>query len=501
MKVIILAAGVGSRLSSITGDRPKCLVRAGGTPILQWQIDAYLSAGVKPEDVFVVAGYRVDQVAQFLTDHYPLVNLVENSKYDSTNNMYSLHLALKRCSNDCASSVIISNGDCVYDPSIITDLARTGSENCIVAEKGRYQDEAMKIVVHDGRIRDIAKTIRSEDAWGVSVDLYHLSGESTAGLLRIVEDYILNQKEVNLWTEVALKDLLSEVPITPFDIGKRHWVEIDNLDDLAEADLLFSDLDLSSKKCLVVDLDGTVYLGEKPIPGAVEFLSSSKNNKYETFFLTNNTSRTPKDYVARLSSYGIATNESHVLSPYISLVDHFQTNRLTRAFFVGNMLFSEYVTSQLPDLSLTSNRGECQTVVVAYDTELTYEKLKSAALLLKSTEVQYIATHCDQVCPTPDGPIPDAGSIVALLEAATGRTPDITFGKPDQSMIKPVLAKYKRDEIAIVGDRLYTDMLLANNAQVDFVLVLSGETNRVDVEMGSKFPTLILNDLGQLGVM
>ena len=114
-----------------------------------------------------------------------------------------------------------------------------------------------------------------------------------------------------------------------------------------------------------------------------------------------------------------------------------------------------------------------EAVVLAYDTELTYEKLTHAALLLQNPEVAYLATHPDLVCPSPQGPLPDAGSFMSLFETATGRRPQHIFGKPDPAVLGTLLQSYDRKDMVMVGDRLSTDKKLAENAGIDFILVLS----------------------------
>jgi len=241
--------------------------------------------------------------------------------------------------------------------------------------------------------------------------------------------------------------------------------------DSQNTDRKSTDFDWDQKKCIVSDLDGTIYLGNKPIDGTVEFMKKSGNDK-EFFFLTNNTSKIPEDYVNRLN--------------------------INNAFLVANQRYTEFLKKELPDININGNPDNCQAVIVAYDTELTYEKLKSASLILQDNNVKFLATHCDKVCPTEQGPIPDAGSILALLETSTGRKPDKIFGKPNQALLASVVKKYKKNEIAIVGDRLYTDKALADNTGIDFILVLSGESTRADAERSESSPALILNDLGDL---
>jgi ribonucleotide monophosphatase NagD (HAD superfamily) len=138
---------------------------------------------------------------------------------------------------------------------------------------------------------------------------------------------------------------------------------------------------------------------------------------------------------------------------------------------------------------------------VTYDTELTYDKLRDAALLLQQNpRLTFLATHGDLVCPTEHGFVPDSGCILLVLEQATGRTPDTIFGKPNPLLLERVTAQYRSGEMVVVGDRLYTDRTLARNVGCDFICVLSGEATREQIDELSEdeFPSLIVNDLGDL---
>jgi HAD superfamily hydrolase (TIGR01450 family) len=255
-------------------------------------------------------------------------------------------------------------------------------------------------------------------------------------------------------------------------------------------------MDLSAKRCFVLDLDGTVYLGDRPIPGAVDFIRRN-TERFDIYFLTNNTSGNLRDYVAKLRGMGVPADLPHMLSPLIPLADRLESEGLAEIYPVGNAQFRRYLRERLPALRFGASAA-CELVVLAYDTELTYAKLAESCLLLQRPEVRFWATHPDAVCPSPRGPLPDAGSFLALYEKATGRRPEIVFGKPDPILLAPLLARYRPEEMAMVGDRLYTDKLLAENAGVDFILVLSGESRREDLAALERRPALVLDDLGAL---
>jgi HAD superfamily hydrolase (TIGR01450 family) len=255
-------------------------------------------------------------------------------------------------------------------------------------------------------------------------------------------------------------------------------------------------MDIDSKKCFVFDLDGTVYLGDHPIQGTSDFIKRNLARR-EIVFLTNNTSKNLDDYVAKLARFDIAVGREKILSPLLPLVDYLQAHGLRHLYPVGNASFQAYLKERLPDVEFTGGEA-CQAVVLAYDTELTYRKLAESCLALQRPEVRFLATHPDIVCPSPQGPLPDAGSFMKLYEAATGRRPETIFGKPDPAILAPVLKRFAREETVMNGDRLTTDKALAENAGIDFILVLSGEAKREDLAKLSRQPALVLDHFGAL---
>jgi HAD superfamily hydrolase (TIGR01450 family) len=195
---------------------------------------------------------------------------------------------------------------------------------------------------------------------------------------------------------------------------------------------------------------------------------------------------------------GIPATLPRMISPLIPLADRLERESIREIYPVGNGNFIAYLKERLPALRL-GNSADCQVVVVGYDTELTYAKLAESCLLLQRPEMRFWATHPDAVCPSLEGPLPDTGSFLALYEKATGRVPELNFGKPNPLVLAPLLARYKPEEMVMVGDRLYTDMALAHNAGMDSVLVLSGETRREHLARVDRQPTLVLEDLGKFG--
>ena len=138
-------------------------------------------------------------------------------------------------------------------------------------------------------------------------------------------------------------------------------------------------MDINNKKCFVFDLDGTVYLGDRPIQGTIDFITRNLAHR-EIFFLTNNTSKNLVDYTQKLAGFGIHVGLEKILSPLLPLVDYLNDQGIRRLYPVGNTSFQTYLKEQIPDVVFTSG-DDCQAVVLAYDTELTYQKLVDSCLL------------------------------------------------------------------------------------------------------------------------
>lgn len=252
-------------------------------------------------------------------------------------------------------------------------------------------------------------------------------------------------------------------------------------------------MDWSKKKCVVLDMDGTVYVGHIPIAGAVNFIRDHWND-VDFYFLSNNTSKSLNTYVEKLNGMGIPATLDILLSPATPLVDFLRENHMEKVYVVGNDDFKKDLLARMPELKLTENGA--QAVILSYDTDLTYEKLAISALLLQKPDVLFLATHPDLVCPSPEGPVPDVGSFIELYHTATGRRPQFVFGKPHPAVLEPLLKKYDKKDMIMVGDRLSTDKKLAENSGIDFALVLSGEATRGDLAKETIQPTVVLEDLG-----
>ncbi len=493
MKAVILAAGVGSRLRPLTSKKPKCMVRVAGRPILDYQVRAYAAAGIK--DIIIVVGYEAAIIKEYYKHTRDInIKLIENEDYEITNNMYSLFLTSSEVENE---SFIISNGDVVFDTSIIYELVKT-DEDLIATDTGSYSDEAMKITLDtDGKVNDISKEISQHIAYGNSIDIYKFSSKSSYLLFQEMRKIIEIENNLKDWTEVAIQSLLQAgtINMRPFDIQNKSWVEIDNFEDLALADKKFSRFKLTGKKLCFIDIDGTIYLGNKLIPGVDNFLKKLQKTGIAYYFLSNNSSRSKIEYVDKFRKMGINAHENNFVISTDGVVEYLIINKVTDVFVVGTSSMKQYIA----DAGINTNSTNPEYVVVGYDTELTYDKLSKASIYINNG-ADLIATHCDVVCPTPNGLIPDIGSLLALIETATGKKPVKVFGKPNSEMVDHILTKHavNLSDFVVIGDRLYTDMKLARQLGCDFICVLSGETKREDIENLEDMPDLIINTIAEM---
>ncbi|MCS5526795.1 MAG: HAD-IIA family hydrolase [Candidatus Poseidoniales archaeon] len=250
---------------------------------------------------------------------------------------------------------------------------------------------------------------------------------------------------------------------------------------------------------IFLDLDGTIYLGENLIDGALEFLQRCDERGVRRFFLSNNSSRSVEQYLDKLLKFNIPAKEQDILLSTHDLLSWLDANDITETWLVG----TKGMAQMLQQSGITTDSENPQYVVLGYDTELTYDKIMTASIHMHAG-VPLVASHPDMVCPSPDGGLPDVGAYLALFKATTGADPVHITGKPNAGMILHKIKELGLDpgRCAMVGDRLYTDIAMANRAGCIGILVLSGEATMDDVESleagVEQMPNIIVNSVDEL---
>ena len=496
---VILAAGVGSRLGEITADRPKCLVSVAGMPILERQLRSLFAAGI--DHVYVVVGYRAKAIESWVGQSAWAedVTLIANCDFIATNNMYSLHLVRNEVRG---KAFVLINGDVCSDPEILRSLMSDARGDLIAVDKSQYLAESMKVTCDtEGFLRGISKELTQSEALGVSIDLYKFSSRSSNHLFGIVEFIVDHLGDRSRWTEVAINELLEqpECGFEPLYVDGSNWIEIDDINDLQKADATFSTLGLNLPgiRLILMDLDGTVLRSGRVLEGAPEAIDRIRSAGVDVLFLSNNSSRAEYDYANLLEQQGIPCNESDVLLSTQTAIAYLFDHSVTRVWVLG----TKALRARVSDAGFLIDDTHPDVVLVGFDTEVTFEKLATACRLI-AAGISYVLTHPDRMCPGESGPLPDAGAMSALLQAATGIAPRATLGKPDPIMVRTACHQRGVEdvrEVAVIGDRLYTDIRLAHDSGAWSVLVLSGETKRVDLEIGVvQRPDLVVSSLSDL---
>lgn len=258
-------------------------------------------------------------------------------------------------------------------------------------------------------------------------------------------------------------------------------------------------------KHVALDMDGTIYNGNTLFHFTLPFLAKMKELGIRYSFLTNNPTKSIDSYLEHLANMGILATREEMYSSAQATIDYLKKNYpdIKRLFILGTpSMISEFEKAGF--ISTSDDPDDIpQAVIVSFDTSLTYSRLCRAAWWVKQ-QLPYIATNPDKVCPTDlSVTLVDCGSICSSLEQATGRTPDIVIGKPDPRMLEGIQQRYQLQpsQIAIVGDRIYTDLQMAYNAKALGVLVLTGETNIKVAEQSVPRPDIIVDNLGDFGEM
>ena len=255
---------------------------------------------------------------------------------------------------------------------------------------------------------------------------------------------------------------------------------------------------LNSIRHFIFDVDGTLLLGKQSLPYASEVIELLKEKQLDFTILSNNSSYSIEENLARLESVlEVELKPEHLYTSTHATIDYLLKNQITSCYIIG----TPGMINDLEEKGIKNNFEKPQAIILGFDKTLNYEKIQKTALLLQNEEqIPFFATHPDDTCPTEKGDIPDVGSFLKMFEQATGRTADIIFGKPNEIILKLCLSKSNVDfsEVLVIGDRLETDIKMANFVGIKSVIVLTGETMLEDLKKHTTTPTKIWKNLEEL---
>lgn len=252
---------------------------------------------------------------------------------------------------------------------------------------------------------------------------------------------------------------------------------------------------LNEIRCFLVDMDGTFYLGDRLLPGALEFAELMRSRGVPFLFLTNNSSKKNSQYAEKLRRLGLEIDASQIFTSGEATAIYLKREKPgARLYVVG----TPALESELDAHGFTRTEENPDYVVLGFDTTVTYDKLWKLCDFVRAG-VPYIATHPDLNCPTENGFMPDTGAFIRLVEASTGQLPDVVIGKPNAPIVAAVSDKVGLpiEDMAMIGDRLYTDIALGKTG-ITTILVLSGETKQEDLVDSPFQADYVMRDLADL---
>lgn len=263
------------------------------------------------------------------------------------------------------------------------------------------------------------------------------------------------------------------------------------------------EMDIKDKKLFLLDMDGTIYLDDRLFDGVGDFLEKVRENGGRYIFMTNNSSKSASDYIAKLATMGIKAGERDFVTSADAVTDglteiYGSPSSAGKIYLIGTGSFAAQLVKD--GFTITDQPEEDVDILLCgFDRELTYKKLEDGCRLLLSKRgrsIGFFASNPDLVCPVECGYVPDCGSICGMIETATGRKP-LYFGKPAPRMAEMAMQRtgFSREETLLIGDRLYTDIACGVNAKIDSCFVLSGEGTLKDLETSRWQPAIVAEDI------
>ena len=253
---------------------------------------------------------------------------------------------------------------------------------------------------------------------------------------------------------------------------------------------------LADVKCFLLDMDGTFYLGDKLLDGSIDFIRAVERSGRDFLFLTNNSSHNANHYVKKLAKMGLEVGPEKVLtSGQATALKASTMFPGKKAFVLGN----SFLFDELKEGGVEIDQENPDYVIIGYDTTLDYAKMTAVCDFVRAG-LPYIATHPDFNCPTETGFAPDIGAIIAFIKASTERRPDLIVGKPYVGVVEAALDRtgLQAHELAMVGDRLYTDIETGIRHGMTSILVMTGETTEEMRLQSETKPDLVYGRLADM---
>ncbi|UCC63780.1 MAG: HAD family hydrolase [Anaerolineae bacterium] len=253
---------------------------------------------------------------------------------------------------------------------------------------------------------------------------------------------------------------------------------------------------LANIRNLIRDMDGVLYRENTPMPGLVEFFDFLRQRGIRYVLATNNSTRTPEQYVNKMAGMGVQITPTDLITSAQATAACLRgiAPPGTPVYAIGQA----GLMTALGEAGFVLTDHRADLVVVGMDLNITYDKLRTATLLIRGGAT-FIGTNPDVTLPTPEGFAPGTGAILAALQAATGITP-LTIGKPEPTMYEQAMARLGATpaDTAALGDRLETDIVAAQRTGILSLLVLTGVTDRAMLGESSIRPDLVFEDIEDL---
>lgn len=248
-------------------------------------------------------------------------------------------------------------------------------------------------------------------------------------------------------------------------------------------DTLLRDYDV-----FLFDMDGTLVLGDQALDGAVDLLKKLRDADKTIYFVTNNTLYPKSRYSEKLNNAGIHAADDEILSPLLGLIHYVSANKILNPYVIA---------SDAVKHALDYKEGDHDAVILGLCQNWDYAQLQTACNLINDHNVPIILCQPDPYCPAPFGNIPDSGALLALIETTLCRKLDpVVIGKPNKAFLDPVFLNHNAARAILFGDRLHTDMALADECGVKGALMLTGQTRRDDLK--GEMDYIVLDDLTTL---